>query len=114
MSLAGTLATVSPIRSAALAQPDPRVSAMSCFSTPVACLICSAACFAISKGLLVIVSRGLVMDLSLAPRALAQLVLKLHQGSAGGNGVANGDLDLLDDALSWRGDGLFHLHSLKN
>src|SRR4051812_22288159 len=50
MSVAGMVAVVSPIRSAARAQPLPRVRAMSCLATPVASAISAAARAANSNG----------------------------------------------------------------
>jgi hypothetical protein len=50
ISVAGTSATVSPIRSAALAQPLPSVRAMSWRATPVFSAISAAAVRATSKG----------------------------------------------------------------
>ena len=61
ISVAGTEATVSPMRSAALAQPEPSVKAMSWFGTPVSSAIWAAACFAISNGSVVGFSSGLLI-----------------------------------------------------
>lgn len=48
-SVAGMVATVSPMRSAALPQPLPSVRAMSCFSTPVSLAMSAAASAATSN-----------------------------------------------------------------
>jgi hypothetical protein len=58
ISVAGIVWVVSPISSAAWPHPEPSVSAMSCFSMPVAAASCAAACFAISNGSAAGSSRG--------------------------------------------------------
>jgi hypothetical protein len=59
-SVAGMVATVSPMMSAAFPQPLPRVRAMSCFSTPVRRAMSAAAVAATWNGSAFGSSRGLL------------------------------------------------------